>query len=97
VVANGSKNVDWLLPDGIVKLTICELKAPNGVPDSAVNIVPGAGPTTCVIPSGAILTLYALAESEKQGGKSYLRLFGNPIEEVGKFIFIYNIELDFNF
>jgi hypothetical protein len=45
------------------------------------------GPVTCVIPSGDILTEYALAESGKLGGKSYFKLCGNPIEELGKFIF----------
>ena len=76
------------------------LKAPNAVPLFAVKTwVRSAGLTTWVIPSGATLTEYALAESGKLGGESYFKLCGNPIEEVGKFILYiyYIIDLDFYF
>jgi hypothetical protein len=74
----------------MVNETICELNAPKliGVfATKVVTVLARPGPVTLVIPSGETLTEYALAESEKLGGKSYFKLFGNPIEEVGKFIF----------
>ena len=76
------------IPLGIVNETTCELKGPIYVPLLIVKgAIGGTGPTTCVIPSGAKLIVYALAESEKLGGKSYFKFWGNPIDEVGKFIF----------
>ncbi len=60
VVAWGSKNTLWLIPDGIVKLTTWELKAPKFTGELATNVVLVAGvlgPVTCVIPSDDTLTL----------------------------------------
>ena len=89
VVEKGSKKTDGLLPLGIVKETTWELKAPADVAPPKANGIVVVGPMTCVIPSGDILTEYALAESEKLGGKSYFKFWGNPIDEVGKLIFYY--------
>ncbi len=56
-----------------------------------VAVLARPGPVTLVIPSGETLTEYALAESEKLGGKSYFKLLGNPIEEVENSYFIFII------